>query len=70
MYLSDAVQPTLVYSDHNPLRFLIRMQNKNQRLMRWALALQPYNIEMRHIPGKENIMADALSRVFVDYKKK
>jgi hypothetical protein len=38
------------------------MKNKNQRLIRWSLALQEYNLNIKHIAGKENIVADALSR--------
>ena len=30
--------------------------------MRWALALQSYNIKVEHIKGKENVGADFLSR--------
>lgn len=52
----------IVYSDHNPLTFLNSLQNPNQRLMRWALFLQPYHLDIRHIKGKENVLADALSR--------
>ena len=51
-----------VYTDHNPLTFLKTMKNKNQRLVRWSLALQEYNLEIQHIPGSENVVADALSR--------
>ena len=53
---------TKVYTDHNPLTFLKTMKNKNQRLVRWSLALQEYNLEVQHIPGSENVVADALSR--------
>ena len=52
----------VVYTDHNPLAFVERMKNKNQRLARWAVALQDKNLEIRHIPGKQNVVADALSR--------
>ena len=38
------------------------MKNKNQRLVRWSLALQEYYLEIQHIPGSENVVADALSR--------
>lgn len=51
-----------VYSDHNPLTFLNSLQNPNQRLMRWALFLQPYQLDIKHIKGTENVMADALCR--------
>ncbi len=33
-----------------------------QRSMRWALIVQEYNLNLRHIRGKENVVADALSR--------
>ena len=47
----------------NPLVFINRMRNHNQRLSRWGLLLQEYNLDIRHIRGKENVIADALSRV-------
>lgn len=53
-----------VLSDHNPLSFLMKMRNSNQRLMRWSLTLQRYNPTVVHIPGSKNVLADALSRVF------
>lgn len=34
--------------------------------MRWSLELQEHNIVIKHIKGKENIIADALSRIVVD----
>ncbi len=52
----------MVYTDHNCLVFLSRMYNHNQHLMRWALVVQSYNIEIRHKKGSENVLADALSR--------
>ena len=62
VYLDHAGPKIIVYSDHNPLKFINSMKNKNARLTRWALALQPNNLEIRHIPGKENAVADFLSR--------
>ena len=63
VYLGSGLTPLVVYTDHNPLTFLKSLQNPNQRLMRWALFLQPYNMDIRHIKGSQNVMADALSRV-------
>lgn len=55
--------PVIVYTDHNPLVFLNKMYNHNQRLLRWALMVQPYNLEICHKRGSENVVVDALSRV-------
>ena len=62
VYLGSTPFKIKVYTDHNPLTFLKTMKNKNQRLVRWILALQEYNLEIQHIPGSENVVADALSR--------
>lgn len=63
VYVGSTSQPVEVFTDHNPLVFLSRMYNNNQRLMRWALISQNYNIEIKHKRGCENIVADALSRM-------
>lgn len=58
----------VVYSDHNPLTFLHSLQSPSQRLMRWALFLQPYNLVIKHIRGVDNVLADTLSRAPSDPK--
>ena len=62
MYLGTTVHPVLVFTDHNPLSLIYRMKNTNQRLVRWRLTLQKYNLNIRHIKGKDNVVAGALSR--------
>ena len=42
VYLCSTPFKIKVYTDHNPLTFLKTMRNKNQRLVRWSLALQEY----------------------------
>ena len=63
VYLSAFSSDVIVYTDHNPLTFINKMKNKIQRLLRWSLLLQDYNLDIRHIRGKDNVIADALSRV-------
>ena len=63
-YLSAAQYPIRVYTDHNPLTFLNRLRDKNQRLMRWSIIFQGYDLNIQHIAGKDNVLADALSRGF------
>jgi len=62
VYLGSG-SPIKVMTDHNPLVFLQRSCTTNQRLMRWSLFLQTYPLQIHHIKGKENVLADALSRV-------
>ena len=62
VYLGSSSLPVMVFTDHNPLVFLSRMYNHNQRLMRWALMVQDFNLEIRHKKGSDNVFADALSR--------
>ncbi|XP_047479369.1 uncharacterized protein LOC125032316 [Penaeus chinensis] len=57
-------QPVVVYTDHNPLVFIHRMQNQNQRILRWSLLLQQYNLVVKYIKGVDNVIADSLSREF------
>ena len=55
-----------IHTDHRALKFLAQMKNSSPRLMRWAMTMQPYSYSVEHIPGKDNIEADALSRTWDD----
>ena len=52
----------LLEVDHKPLLYLATFKGKNDRLLRWALALQAYKFRIVHIAGKDNLGADLLSR--------
>lgn len=52
-----------VYSDHKPLVYLFTMRNPASKLVRIKLELEEYDFDIVHIRGKENILADALSRI-------
>ena len=63
VYLCTTCEPTVIYTGHTPLVLINRMKNKNQRILRWSLTLQEYDVIIKHIKGRENVIADAFSRV-------
>jgi len=52
----------ILETDHQPLQYLRQAKLQNGRLMRWALASQPYRFLLRAIRGRDNVEADCLSR--------
>ena len=60
-YLSPQPQ-IVVYCDHKPLQFINNFHSKNQRLVRWQLFLQGYNLKIQHVKGRDNFLPDLLSR--------
>ena len=64
IYLKNGRFPVNVKTDHNPLVFINKMKNNNQRLLRWSFFLQEYDLVITHIKGKDNVVADCLSRNF------
>lgn len=57
----DTAKVTVV-SDHQPLKWLMTLKSPTGRLARWALQLQPYNLDISYTPGRTNLVADTLSR--------
>ena len=64
LYLAG--KPFVLQTDHQPLTFLKDAKFRNDRIMRWALALQGYDYTVKDIPGKDNVVAYYLSRLVVD----
>jgi len=56
-------KPVNVYSDHNPLTYINESATKSAKLMRWALALQQYDVVFKFKAGRANVVADCLSRL-------
>jgi len=55
-----------VYTDHRSLIHLKSQPNLNQRQIRWMEKAADYDYEILYKPGKENVVADALSRVQIN----
>ena len=52
-----------VHSDHNPLTYLTESSPKSAKLLRWALALQEFEVSFQYRAGKDNVVPDLLSRM-------
>lgn len=57
----------IVESDHKPLEFIFKksLNECPARLLRMRLKLQKYDLEIKYKPGKELLLADALSRNYL-----
>ena len=51
-----------VYSDHKSLKYIFTQRDLNMRQRRWMEFLENYDFTLHYHPGKENVVADALSR--------
>jgi len=56
----------LIASDHQPLRWLHNLKEPNAKLERWRVRLSEYQFKIDYIKGKENSVADALSRIKIE----
>ena len=61
-YLGWTKEPFVIMTDHANLQYWKSPKNLNRRTARWQADLQEYDYEIRHIPSKENVPPDALSR--------
>jgi hypothetical protein len=52
----------VLMTDHCGLRYLFDQPKLNTRQARWMALLSEFDFEIKHIKGKENRVADALSR--------
>nr|GEW41658.1 putative reverse transcriptase domain-containing protein [Tanacetum cinerariifolium] len=56
------VRQFLVYTDHKSLQYILDQKELNIRQRRWIELLSDYDCEIRYHPGKENVVAEALSQ--------
>ncbi|GJY06390.1 putative reverse transcriptase domain-containing protein [Tanacetum coccineum] len=53
---------TVIFTDHKSLQHIFNQKELNMRQRRWIEFFSGYDCEIRYHPGKENVVADALSR--------
>jgi hypothetical protein len=67
----------VVKSDHNSLKYLLEHKELNERQHKWVSRIQAYDFDIEFFKGKNNVVANALSRrpsilaiigVIVDWK--
>jgi hypothetical protein len=52
----------LIHSDHESLKYLCSQNNMNHRYAKWVEFIESFPYIIRHKKGKDNIIADTLSR--------
>ena len=60
-YLGHGAKCT-VFTDNNPLTYILTSAKLNATGMRWVASLAEYDLELKYRPGKNNADADGLSR--------
>ncbi|KAL7833124.1 hypothetical protein SRHO_G00301420 [Serrasalmus rhombeus] len=55
-------QTFTVWTDNNPLTYILTKPKLDACEQRWVSKLAPYNFNIQYIPGSKNVVADALSR--------
>ena len=49
-------------TDHMPLKYLLSSHFKNRKIASWQMNIAEYNIDIEYLPGKQNLIADLMSR--------
>jgi hypothetical protein len=62
--LIHSEQVVTIFSDHNNLRYFSTMNLLKPRHARWVEYLSQYTFRILHIKGKDNVVADFLSRSY------
>ena len=52
----------VLYSDHEALKHIQSQQHVSDHRIKWSSYLQQFTFSLRYKAGKENLVADALSR--------
>ena len=56
-------QPFTIWTDNNPLTYILMTPNLDALGHRWVAALAGYNMKLEYLKGSDNKIADTLSRL-------
>ena len=68
-YLQFGTHPFQVFTDNNPLTYVLTTAKLNAVGLRWVNELADYNFTIHYKPGKNNVDADYLSRRPLDIEE-
>ena len=68
-YLRYCHHPFVVYTDNNPLTYVLTSAKLNAVGMRWVNELADFDFTIKYRPGRMNVDADYLSRRSLDLKE-
>jgi hypothetical protein len=51
-----------IYTDHKSLKYIFTQTDLNMTQRRWLQLIKGYDLEVHYHPGKDNVVADALTR--------
>lgn len=59
----------IIETDHKPLVWLYSLKDPVSRLTKWRLRLDEFEFQVQYKKGKDNVVADALSRIEINTKE-
>ena len=53
----------VVKTDHNSLKYFLTQKDLNEMQKKWGSKIQEFEFDIEYVKGKNNLVADALSRI-------